>query len=478
MAPRAKKKTPDLFTAAYLEAMPDSLEEVHARRRAPRRAPRPGGEIARALPAEAIALGGQMITPNGARKGWVTIVGGEIVAVSQRKPSDALTLQTDGVIMTGMLDLHGHPEFNVFAPWEPPKTYVNRYTWRDSKPYQILVRKPQNELIKQLPKGTQLRYAEIRALVGGVTAIQGASLSTQGKRESMVRNVDGMVFGEHRARAAIDLPASLTSFGGGPTMKKVLEAIAAGEVNAYYLHLAEGQRDNVRSQKEFAHLVELGALTSATVIIHGTALTRDQLGQLKDAGARLVWSPQSNLRLYGETTRAGDALDVGLPMALGADWMPSGSLNLLAEMKVARQELANQDHPITAKQLVTMVTTGAAEVAGLGDKLGHLEVGRVADVVVMARQDDDAYESVCQSTPAEVELVMIGGNLVYGREDYVKTLAAEPGDPNLEPVVAWGRRMLLDTSFEVNPSADPTPRLSTIRQSLTAIYPPVGPIWA
>ena len=114
--------------------------------------------------------------------------------------------------MPGMLDLHGHPEFNVFAPWEPPKSYVNRYSWRGSKPYQDLVRNPQNELIAKLPKGTQLRYAEIRALVGGVTAIQGASLEDpEGSHESMVRNVDGMVFGEHRARAAIDLPTSLTS---------------------------------------------------------------------------------------------------------------------------------------------------------------------------------------------------------------------------------------------------------------------------
>ena len=67
----------------------------------------------------------------------------------------------------------------------------------------------------------------------------------------MVRNVDGMVFGEHRARAAIDLPTSLTS-RGGPEFKKVLEAIAANEVDAHYLHLAEGMRDNERSQKEFA----------------------------------------------------------------------------------------------------------------------------------------------------------------------------------------------------------------------------------
>ena len=214
------------------------------------------------------------------------------------------------------------------------------------------------------------------------------------------------------------------------------------------------------------------------MIIHGTALSRDQLGQAADAGARLVWSPQSNLRLYGETTRAGDALDVGLPMALGADWLPSGSMSLLGEMKVARQQLVEQDHPVTAKDLVTMVTSGAADVAALGGKLGSLEVGRVADLVVMARQDDDAYESVCDSTPADVELVMIGGDVAYGRTDWVTQLAADAADPDLEPVIAWGRSMLLDTSFEVVPGGDPTPRLSAIRSSLTKIYPPVGPIWA
>lgn len=465
MATGRKTSGSDPFTTAYLEGMPDSLVGS-ARRSRPR-----------ALPRDALALGGQVITPDGARKGWVRIEGGEITAISTREPAGITTIETEGVILPGLLDLHGHPEFNVFAPWEPPKSYVNRYSWRGSKPYQALVRDPQNAMIPTLPKGTQLRYAEIRALVGGVTAIQGASRTTQGSRESMARNVDGMIFGEHRARAAIDLPSSLTS-RGGPEMKKVLDAVTAGEVDAYYLHLAEGMRENERSHKEFDQLVRLGALNSATVIIHGTAMSRAQLGQAKDAGARLVWSPQSNLRLYGETTRAADALEVGLPVALGADWLPSGSLSLLAEMRVARRELVEQGHPITAKQLVIMVTSGAAEVAGLGAKLGQLAAGRAADLVVMARQDTDAYESVCSSTPAEVELVLIGGDVAYGRRDWVTQLVADPADPDLEQVLAWGRRMLLDTGFEVTPGADPTPRLSQIRQSLTSVYPPVGPIWA
>ena len=105
----------------------------------------------------------------------------------------------------------------------------------------------------------------------------------------------------------------------------MLEAIGHDEVDAHYVHLAEGMRDNERSQKEFHHLEhDLGGLTPATVIIHGTALTRDQLGQAADAGARLVWSPQSNLRLYGETTRAARRPRRRPPVALGADWLPVG----------------------------------------------------------------------------------------------------------------------------------------------------------
>ena len=100
----------------------------------------------------------------------------------------------------------------MFAPWEPPKSYVNRYSWRGSKAYQDLVRGPaERALIPALPKGT-LQDAVRRDPGPGRWGHRdpgGKFRTTQGSRESMVRNVDGMVFGKHRARAAIDLPTSL-----------------------------------------------------------------------------------------------------------------------------------------------------------------------------------------------------------------------------------------------------------------------------
>jgi cytosine/adenosine deaminase-related metal-dependent hydrolase len=155
-------------------------------------------------------------------------------------------------------------------------------------------------------------------------------------------------------------------------------------------------------------------------------LTGDQIHQVADAGCRLVWSPQSNLRLYGQTTLASEALAAGMPVALGADWLPSGSTSLLAEMKVARRELARQGTLIPAADLVEMVTAGAARIAGLADHLGSLAPGRPADVLVVERHHEDPYENVCQADPSWVELVAIGGDVTYARTDWFTTLPTAP----------------------------------------------------
>jgi cytosine/adenosine deaminase-related metal-dependent hydrolase len=434
--------------------------------------PRPAVR-SRALPPMPFVLHGAVVTPEGAwSSGYVTVADGVVARVSRRKPGDLPVQETDGVILPGLLDLHGHPEFNVFAAWEPPKLFANRYAWRRSTPYQQLVRDPQNVLLTRVPPGTETRYAEVRALVGGVTGIQGASGASTATAEPLVRNVDQWAFGAHRARSMIDLPSG--SFGL-PTFQRVMERIAAGEVTAFYLHLSEGRRGDAVSAKEFRHFLDLGGATPATNIIHGSALSADDLRTVAAAGCRLVWSPQSNLRLYGETTLAGEALAAGMPVALGADWLPSGSTSLLAEMKVARRELAQQGHPLAAADLVAMVTSVAARVAGLDEHLGALAEGRPADLVVLERHHADPYENVCLADPSWVELVCIGGDVTYARADWFASLSGAAQGTTIEDLTAWGKPMRLDTGFQGGADVPP---LSTVRGLLTDAYPAVGPIFA
>jgi 5-methylthioadenosine/S-adenosylhomocysteine deaminase len=435
-------------------------------------------DLVRAAPAEAVALKGTVVTPDQVLSTGYVVVGGgaDIQAVQKTKPSGTRVHETNGVICPGLIDLHGHPEFNVFAAWEPPQQFPNRYAWRGSDLYHTLVRDPQNKLKTQLNDQTQLRYAEIRALVGGVTAFQGTSENIKRtESEELVRNVDKMIFGQHRARAVIDLPSG--SFRREP-WDKIWQEADAGEVDAVYIHLAEGRSDNERSAKEFQQLSDLGGLRKEAVVIHGTALTRENFDAMADKGAKLVWSPQSNLRLYSETTKAGEALDAGLLVGLGADWLPSGSTSLLAEMKVARRCLIEQGHPVDAAKLVQMATSDAAAIAGLSDKLGHLEAGRPADLVVFERRRNlDPHENIALADPSWVEMVMIGGDIPYGRADWVQALTPADKHQRLEALIAWGQPMLLDTSFAAIPQDIP-PTLEALRAELIGSYPQVGPIFA
>lgn len=430
----------------------------------------------RAMPAEPLALRGCVITPN--RKfedGYVLVSGDKIASVGAARPDDVRIVETAGVILPGLVDLHGHPEYNVFAAWEPPRLFPNRYAWRGSDEYRIVVKEPWKRLTENPSLLRDLtRYAEGRALVGGVTAIQGASAKYPGKEEALVRNVDLRIFGQHKARSVVDLSRSTAE-----DRSRLRARIDAGDVNAVYVHLAEGLTSNERSQREFDELVEANLLTAATVIIHGTALGSQQLRDAKDAGAKLVWSPQSNLRLYGETTSAAEALRLGVPMGLGADWLPSGSQSLLGEQKVARRTLERQGVNLTrsqlAKKLVEMVTSEASEIAGLGTSLGRLAAGRVADILVLERRVEDPWENVVEADPSWVELVIIGGDLAYGRADWIQSLAP---DAETEDLLAWGKPMVMDTSYVARPAGTASPRLSELRARLLERYPQTGPIFA
>jgi imidazolonepropionase-like amidohydrolase len=195
---------------------------------------------------------------------------------------------------------------------------------------------------------------------------------------------------------------------------------------------------------------------------------------VKDAGAKLVWSPQSNLRLYGDTTPAATALTLGVPMGIGADWLPSGSPSTLHELQVARRTLARQGATPEPRTLVEMATSGAAAIAGLSDHLGQLAAGRVADVLVLERLHDDPYESILRCLPVNVSLVTIGGDLAYGRSDWLKQLTDVS---ELEAVLAWGDAMTLDTTYTVRSPRTPD-RLRDLRAKLLARFPRTGPIFA
>jgi hypothetical protein len=267
----------------------------------------------------------------------------------------------------------------------------------------------------------QVKYGEIRALMGGVTTIQGTGSSNRVCYRTLVHNAEhGNELGVDRMRTNIPGISGVDA-GDAATLTAAMQD---GSLTAYVIHLAEGIDET--SRKEFDTLEARGLLRPQTVIIHGTAFGAQEFQKVAAAGTKMVWSPLSNLLLYGKTTDVKTAMMAGIKVALAPDWTPSGSATLLAELKVAKKHSDEQlGGFLTSKQLTEMVTTTAAEVLALDKLIGKLEMGYLGDVLVLRGVKGDAYDQLVAARPEDVELVTVSGRLRYG-DPLVMDAIAQP----------------------------------------------------
>ena len=140
------------------------------------------------------------------------------------------------------------------------------------------------------------------------------------------------------------------------------------------VHCGEGTDEKIRA--EWKLLKDIHLAVPQTVLIHATAFQPADFAEVAHIGAKVVWSPLSNTLLYGSTTNIPAALDAGVLVSIRADWSPSGSSNLLAELKFAdRVNKKLWSGKITHQQLFEMVTVNAAVAFGVDRKSGTIEVG-------------------------------------------------------------------------------------------------------
>jgi hypothetical protein len=184
--------------------------------------------------------------------------------------------------------------------------------------------------------------------------------------------------------------------------------------SCFLLHLSEGVDETAR--KHFQALQISGdhwAITPRLTGIHATGLKAADWDIYGARGAAAVWSPLSNLLLYGDTAQIAAAKAANVRLGLGSDWSPSGSKNLLGELKVAKL-WSDHNRIFTALELVAMVTRTAAGILGWDAVLGSLETGKRADIIVVDGVDGDPYDHLLAAKEADMALVVINGVPRFG----------------------------------------------------------------
>ncbi|MGA9598420.1 MAG: amidohydrolase family protein, partial [Acidimicrobiia bacterium] len=187
------------------------------------------------------------------------------------------------------------------------------------------------------------------------------------------------------------------------------------------LHLAEGVDNTAREQfKALKIKARDWAITDALAGIHCAGLVGRDYATLRSRGGTMVWSPLSNLLLYGGTADIQRAVDEGVLIALGSDWSPSGSKNLLGELKVAKLVNHLAGDPLSARDIVAMATINPARIVKWDKALGSIEPGKRADLIVIDDRGGDPYDHIIEARESTVTLAVINGVPRYGQQRLMK----------------------------------------------------------
>ena len=343
--------------------------------------------------------------------GAVVVEAGTITAVA---PAAEVTgrdhgpvIRTGGTILPGLIELHNHLSYNAMPLWDVPKPYTNNGQWRGIEPYTRRITKPA-QVLGQIDGVAQalVRYTEARALLGGTTCSQGVTLANAG---GLTKFYAGLM---RNPEAPDDdrLPVAGTNIANPTTggARKFRDTLAAS--SCYLQHLSEGTDATARG---WFHRLRIDgddwAVSDRLCAIHCTALDADDLAVLASRGSSMVWSPLSNYLLYGGTADIVAAKQAGILMCLGSDWAPSGTKNLLGELKVASLTSAEHGDVFSSRELVEMVTTNPAKVLKWDHLVGSLEPGKLADLVVVDGRDGDPFDQLIEARETSISLVVVGG---------------------------------------------------------------------
>jgi 5-methylthioadenosine/S-adenosylhomocysteine deaminase len=412
-----------------------------------------------------VVMRGTLVTPDEVIDGEVVIEGDTItcVAASCTAPTGATRITaTNAYIFPGFVDAHNHVAYNVLPRWTPPKLYKNRGQWQGSDAYKVF-KKPYDDLTNKGLTCEMIKYGEVKALLSGITTIQGTSPGSQCIR-TLIRNAENQANLPVSANHIRTFILDIGSFQGG---------IDWTATKSFVVHLAEGVRGDPKSLTEFTTLKSKNLLASGTAVIHGAAFGESEFQQMGAAGAKLIWSPRSNLVLYAQTTDIPLARQKGIEVSVGVDWNPSGSDHIFDELRTAAE--VNEEEfngAIPDGDWLKMITLNPAKALALETFVGKLAPGLKADITVLRSRDDDPIKSVLKTHLQDVQMVWVGGDLLYANKAILDKIK-----PNqCEPILVYGAQKKVcvkNTKLSV-PKAAQT--LEEIRTILHTNYPLLAPL--
>ncbi|MGI6105370.1 MAG: amidohydrolase family protein [Raoultibacter sp.] len=167
-----------------------------------------------------------------------------------------------------------------------------------------------------------------------------------------------------------------------------------------------------------------GAFEADNVLaIHCVHVDNGDIAKLKEYNVAIAACPRCNAQLGMGVAPLNEFLRAGLRVGLGTDSpAATDSTDILAEMRIGLlvQRAVNVGQFLDSATMLEMATIGGARALNLDDKIGSLEIGKLADVIAVdlsgshqMPMTDPVSAVVNTCSGSDVLMSMVAGNTLY-----------------------------------------------------------------
>jgi cytosine/adenosine deaminase-related metal-dependent hydrolase len=333
--------------------------------------------------------------------GDLGIAGNRLVSPSGDGPG--VDLAGLSVVYPGLINTHDHLQGN-YLPRVGPKPGTFYLTWlpwdNDLKSSSTYTER------SKLSREELYRLGAYKNLFSGVTTVN--DHFPQSLNREILPTLPIRVI--HNYGLAHEVSSYDLKWGDGVEVEHE-RAVRSG--GPFITHLAEGFDEEAMNGVK--NLEDLGVLDRQCLLVHCIGLSDEDIRKIARAGASVSWCAASNMFMFNVTCKIRKLLEAGVNVAIGTDSSATGSCNFLEELRYARElyrRLYGEDLP--ARRLFEMATINAARAFWLQDRLGTLEEGKFADILVVKGRKDDPYENLLSASMEDIELLILEGKPIYG----------------------------------------------------------------
>jgi 5-methylthioadenosine/S-adenosylhomocysteine deaminase len=219
----------------------------------------------------------------------------------------------------------------------------------------------------------------------------------------------------------------------------------------WLIHLLENKDEIETIRKRYGrkpvqHLQHLGVLDEQTIAVHCNWVDREDMAIFADLGVKVSHNPESNMKLAAGVAPIPEMLERGIGVGLGTDGSASNNdLDMFREMDTAAKvHKVTTFNPtvMSAQTVLKMATIDGARVLGLEGRIGSIEVGKDADIILVDMNKPhltplyNCYSQlVYAASGADTKTSIIGGRIVMNNRQLL-TIDVDSAMENVRAIAA------------------------------------------